>query len=76
MEALLMSTSCKEKIEQKNILRYLCDEHWSNAACCGYMIFACENLGYSKEQINHLLSSMQDVFNQKTIKQAKQRFYR
>lgn len=60
----------------KDILNYLCDEQWSNAACCGYLIFACENLGYNEEQIRQLLKATEDIFNIKTVGQAKQKYYK
>jgi|GEM_PF-1424578 len=71
-----MSAIGKQNITQKDILDYLCDEQWSNAACCGYVILACENLGYNKKQIEHLINSMQDAFNLKTVEQAKQKYHK
>ena len=59
----------------KEILRRLCDEQWSNDACCGYIILACENLGYPEDQIRVLLNSTDDMFDIKTIEQAKRKFY-
>jgi len=68
--------SVQQKMTQNEVLSYLCDEQWSNAACCGYLIFACENLGYSSAQTDNILNSMQDVFNRKTVEQAKQKYYK
>ena len=60
---------------EKDVLRLLCDEQWSNAACCGYLVFACEGLGYSKEQADTLLTAIQEAFNRKTVDQAKKKYY-
>ena len=62
-------------ITKEDILSYMSNEQWSNAACCGYMIMACENIGYSKAQIETLLDSMQNMFNQKTVEQAEKKYY-
>lgn len=68
-----MGTSCEKDMTSKEILRFLNDEQWSNAACCGYLILACENLRYSDKEIDSLLNSIQDIFNRETVNQAKQR---
>jgi len=60
---------------EKDVLRLLCDDQWSNAACCGYLIYACEGLGCTKEQTDTLLALMQDAFNRKTLDQAKTKYY-
>ena len=70
-----MSSIHDKSTTQKHILTSLCDDQWSNTTCCGYMIFTCENLGYSKEQIKLLLNSMDTIFNNKTVEQAKQKYY-
>ena len=70
-----MSILCEKDMSQKDMLHYLCDEQWSNAACSGYLIFTCEYLGYSEKQIGNLLNSMQDTFGNRTIEQAKKKFY-
>lgn len=70
-----MSTLCEKNMTQKDILNLLCDEQWSNAACCGYVILACENLGYNKEKIRLLLNSMDNEFSRKTVDQAKTKYY-
>ena len=69
-----MISICEKDIPNKEVLHFLCNEQWSNAACCGYLIFACEKQGFDKEKINMLLNSMQDVFDRKTVEQAKQKF--
>ena len=65
-----MSTLC-----EKDILRLLCDEQWSNAACCGYLILACKQLGYDQTQIELLLNSLQYAFDRRTVDQAKKAYY-
>jgi len=32
---------------ESNIMNILCDEKWSNSACCGYAVIACKALGYA-----------------------------
>jgi hypothetical protein len=69
-----MSTDDKSSINQRDILRLLCDEQWSNAACCGYLIIACETLGYSHEKADLLLNAMKNAFNQHSVEQAKSKY--
>ena len=66
----------RETNSAKEIINHLCDDQWSNAACCDYAILTCENLGYPKEQIKLILRAMEDVFNNKTLEQSKQKYYR
>ena len=57
-----------------NILSYLCDEKWSNNACCGYVLMACKALGYSDEQKRELLSAVNDAFGNYTVSEAEQKY--
>jgi len=58
---------------KENILRYLCDEEWSNDACCGYVLIACKALGYTDEQKRNLISAINDAFGNYTVDEAKQK---
>lgn len=68
-------TILEKTSNDKVTFNQLINEQWSNAACVGYMIYACEKVGYSYEQINTLLKYLNDSFNQKTLEQAKQKYY-
>lgn len=69
-----MSIVDKSKVSFNDIQNYLSEEKWSNAVCCGYLILACENLGYDGEEIALLLHSLHDVFNRLTTDQAKRKY--
>ena len=48
---------------------------WSNAACCGYVLLACKNLGYTKQDSRKLLEAVNAVFENYTIQQAEKGYY-
>lgn len=48
---------------------------WSNAACCGYVLLACKNLGYTKQESRSLLESVNATFGNYTIQQAEKEYY-
>ncbi|MDP4093953.1 MAG: RuvA C-terminal domain-containing protein [Bacillota bacterium] len=62
--------------ENKNhsIKALLCDEPWSNSACCGYVMFAAKSLGYSKEQIRELISALNAAFGNHTVEEVKHNY--
>ena len=72
--SLLLKASLSASLSNANSLKEICNEQWSNAACCGYVIYACENLGYNKNQIKSLINSMQDAFERKDLEQAKRKY--
>ena len=41
-------------------------DKWSNSACCGYVILACKNLGYTKQESQNLLEAVNS--NSRTIR--------
>ncbi len=53
----------------------LSSDKWSNAACCGYVLLACKNLGYTKQQSKSLLEAVNAAFENYTIQQAKKEYY-
>lgn len=48
---------------------------WSNAACCGYVILACKNLGHTKAEIKKLLVALNAVFSNYTMQEAEVRYF-
>jgi hypothetical protein len=61
-----------EKENKNQIIKpLLCDESWSNSACCGYALFAAKSLGYSKEQIRDLISALNAAFGNHSVEEAK-----
>ena len=48
----------------------------SNAACCGYVLLACNNLGYTKQESRNLLEAVNVAFENYTIQQAEKEYYR
>lgn len=51
-----------EYMDKESLNHLLYGERWSNAACCGYLILACKDLGVEKLQVDLLLGSMKYVF--------------
>lgn len=45
---------------------------WSNKACLGYVMLACDRLGYTDDQETKLLHAMLGAFDMKTIDEAEQ----
>lgn len=64
------------KVSPEVIPWSLLSEEWSNAACCGYVILACNALGCSEQQVNDILSAMYDKFEIYSVKQAKEKYMR
>jgi hypothetical protein len=48
---------------------------WSNSACCGYVILACKNIGYTNQEIRSLLEAVNVAFGNYTIQQAEKEYY-
>jgi hypothetical protein len=59
------------QVNKGDFMRLLCNDQWSNASCCGYLIKACETLHYSQAETDKLLSAMEATFEQYSIEQAK-----
>jgi hypothetical protein len=58
-------------MDKESLREMLCGEQWSNAACCGYLLLACDNLNLDKTQIEALLSSMKAMFDSCSVESAK-----
>lgn len=56
-------------------LRYL-EGPWSNAACFGYMIEAMRRACYGDDSIQEMISTMKCVFDDTTVEEAKDIWYR
>lgn len=50
-------------------------EQWSNAACRGYAIKACESVGLDHKTIIKVVKAFGWAFEEYTLKQAEQIFY-
>ena len=48
------------------------ENRWSNAACKGYAIKACQALSYTEEQIAELLKMLDCMFSNHTIEEAEE----
>lgn len=64
----------EQENKNRNIMVLLCSDIWSNSACCGYVLFAAKSLGYSKEQISELISSINDAFGNHSVEEAKRKY--
>lgn len=51
-------------------------QQWSNQSALGYAIMAAERLGWSEEQIQQLVRSMQNRFDFKTLEEAAEHYRR
>lgn len=49
-------------------------EEWSNNACLGYTIRSAMRLGYTEEQIKHLVNMLRSEFDWTAVEEAKE-FY-
>jgi len=50
-------------------------EKWSNAACRGYAIKACESAGLERETITKIIHEFRWAFEEYTVKQAEKIYY-
>lgn len=66
--------SAKQEHRNQSIRALLCDETWSNSACCGYVLFAAKSLGYSKEQKDELITAVNDAFGNYSVEEAKRKY--
>lgn len=60
----------------KTISELLGNDTWSNAACCGYVLLACKNLGYTKQESQNFLEAVNSAFKNYTIRQAEKEYYK
>lgn len=54
---------------------FLNSDKWSNAACCGYAILAGKNLGYTRQEIQKLLTALDTTFSNYTLREAETRYF-
>ena len=50
-------------------------DKWSNAACRGYAIKACESAGFDRETIHKVIHAFRWAFEEFSVKQAEQIYY-
>ena len=49
-------------------------DEWSNDACCGYIIMAMENCGFSKKDVQRVVRQLHEVMDFNTLEDAKKKF--
>lgn len=47
---------------------------WNNNACCGYVIYAMENCGFSPNDIRRVVAELYEVFDFRSLEEAQQHF--
>ena len=57
------------------LLLALCSDQWSNAACCGYAMMACQALGYTKKETAHFLVALEAAFENYEVASAERKYY-
>ena len=45
-------------------------EEWSNNACCGYVIKAMENCGFSSDDIRRMMAELHELFDFVSLEEA------
>ncbi len=58
-----------------SLSKLLGSDMWSNAACCGYVLLACKNLGFTKSEIKRVLGALNMVFSNYTVPEAEKRYF-
>ncbi len=46
-------------------------QQWSNNACCGYVVMAMENCGFSEKDITQVVSKLHELFDSETLEDVK-----
>lgn len=70
-----MNDNNKNIITKEELVELLGD-NWSNAACCGYVIKTCENIGLSSKETKEIITQIKLLFDKYTVDEAKNIFYR
>lgn len=60
----------------KSELKELLGEGWSNAACCGYVIKVCENLGLNEIEFKRIIKLLKLMFEKYTVEEAEKIYYK
>lgn len=58
-------------MDHDDFLKPIAEDRWSNAACMGYVIKACQASGYPDEEISELLKALNTMFSNFTLEEAK-----
>ncbi|MEG2000652.1 MAG: hypothetical protein RR053_04570 [Evtepia sp.] len=61
--------------ESKNIVGPIESDLWSNAACCGYAMFACQNLNYSQNEVQRFIQVLELAFGTYSVGTAEKKYY-
>ena len=69
-----MEVASIEKIFLQEIKELFSDEVWSNGACMGYAIIACEELDIDKADIVKIISQLNSVFDRISVEDAKRKY--
>lgn len=56
-------------------LAALMTDAWNNNSCLGYCIIALEQLHFSESDIQNVVNTMYDLFDQRTIQEANEHYY-
>ena len=63
-----------EKISFDELMAILSDGVWSNSACIGYALIACEELNIDKKDIVKIVSQLNSAFDRVSIEDAKRKY--
>lgn len=70
-----MNSNSENLITSKE-LKELLEENWSNAACYGYVIKACEKIGLSECDMKKIIKQLKLMFEKYTVEEAKKIYYK
>ncbi len=63
------------RLSEQEILQIVGLESWSNAACRGYAIRACELAGIDHETMDRIICMFRVCFEELTVKEAEKVYY-
>ena len=61
-------------MNRDDFIHLLNADQWSNAACMGYVIKACQRLDYSIEEISNLFKMLNTIFSNFTVEEAAEEY--
>jgi len=63
-----------EKVSFDEVMKILSDGVWSNSACIGYAIIACQELNIDKKDIVRIVGQLNSAFDRVSIDDAKRKY--
>ena len=63
-----------DKLHLEDMERLFMDEPWSNSACIGYAIIACERLNVDKSDIIQIIEQLNSIFDSVSLEKAKKKY--